>query len=76
MAAARLASRCISPLKAQLGRPFGALEARLEGAVDARYWLPGWMREDYERDRRAARVSAAFHNALALIDAPMSQADG
>jgi 5'-deoxynucleotidase YfbR-like HD superfamily hydrolase len=44
---------CMSPLKAQLGRPFRELEARLQGVVDARYQLPEWTRKDYERHKRA-----------------------
>ena len=32
---------CITPLKAQLGEPFRALEARLQSAIDTRYRLPG-----------------------------------
>ncbi len=37
---------CITPLKAQLGEPFRALEARLQTAIDARYRLPEWTPED------------------------------
>src|SRR5271167_2927014 len=50
---------CIAPLKAQLGAPFSALEARLQAAVDARYRLPAWTPEDYARHKRADRLAAA-----------------
>ena len=33
---------CITPLKAQLGEPFRALDARLQSAIDTRYRLPEW----------------------------------
>jgi len=55
---------CIAPLKAQLGQPFRVLEARLQGAVDARYQLPPWTAEDYAKHKRADRLAAAseaFH---------------
>ena len=40
---------CIAPLKALLGQPFRVPEARLQGAVDARYQLPPWTAEDYAK---------------------------
>ena len=55
---------CITPLKAQLGQPFRVLEARLQGAVDARYQLPPRTAEDYAKHKRADRLAAAseaFH---------------
>jgi hypothetical protein len=55
---------CIAPLKAQLGKPFSELEARLRAAVDARYRLPSWAAEDYAKHKRADRLAAAseaFH---------------
>jgi hypothetical protein len=55
---------CITPLKAQLGEPFRALEARLQGAIDTRYRLPEWTPEAYAAHKRADRLAAAseaFH---------------
>jgi uncharacterized protein len=55
---------CIAPLKAQLGEPFGELEARLQAAINARYRLPPWAAEDYVKHKRADRLAAAseaFH---------------
>jgi 5'-deoxynucleotidase YfbR-like HD superfamily hydrolase len=45
---------CITPLKAQLGKPFRDLEARLQSAIDTRYQLPEWTLEAY-RDRLTIR---------------------
>ena len=44
---------CITPLKAQLGKPFRDLEARLQSAIDTRYQLPEWTREAYAIHKRA-----------------------
>jgi 5'-deoxynucleotidase YfbR-like HD superfamily hydrolase len=55
---------CITPLKAQLGEPFRALEARLQSAIDTRYRLPEWTPEAYAIHKRAdgvAAASEAFH---------------
>jgi 5'-deoxynucleotidase YfbR-like HD superfamily hydrolase len=55
---------CITPLKAQLGEPFRALEARLQSAIDARYRLRKWTPEAYAIHKRADRLAAAseaFH---------------
>jgi hypothetical protein len=55
---------CITPLKAQLGEPFRALEARLQSAIDTRYRLPGWTPEAYAIHKRADGLAAApeaFH---------------
>jgi hypothetical protein len=55
---------CITPLKAQLGEPFRALEARLQSAIDTRYRLPEWTPEAYAIHKRADRLAAAseaFH---------------
>jgi hypothetical protein len=55
---------CITPLKAQLGKPFRDLEARLQSAVDTRYQLPEWTPEAYAIHKRADRLAAAseaFH---------------
>ena len=55
---------CITPLKAQLGEPFHALEARLQSAIDTRYRLPEWTPEAYAIHKRAdgvAAASEAFH---------------
>ena len=50
---------CITPLKAQLGEPFRALEARLQTAIDARYRLSEWTPEDHALHKRADRLAAA-----------------
>ena len=50
---------CITPLKAQLGEPFRALEARLQSAIDTRYRLPEWTPEAYAIHKRADRLAAA-----------------
>ena len=50
---------CITPLKAQLGKPFRDLEARLQSAIDTRYHLPEWTREAYATHKRADRLAAA-----------------
>jgi 5'-deoxynucleotidase YfbR-like HD superfamily hydrolase len=55
---------CITPLKAQLGKPFRDLEARLQSAIDTRYQLPEWTSETYAIHKRADRLAAAseaFH---------------
>ena len=55
---------CITPLKAQLGEPFRALDARLQSAIDTRYRLPEWTPEAYAIHKRAdglAAASEAFH---------------
>ena len=55
---------CITPLKAQLGEPFRALDARLQSAIDTRYRLPEWTPEAYAIHKRADRLAAAseaFH---------------
>ena len=55
---------CITPLKAQLGEPFHALDARLQSAIDTRYRLPEWTPEAYAIHKRAdglAAASEAFH---------------
>jgi hypothetical protein len=55
---------CITPLKAQLGEPYRALEARLQSAIDARDRLPEWTPEAYAIHKRADRLAAAseaFH---------------
>jgi 5'-nucleotidase len=55
---------CITPLKAQLGKPFRDLEARLQSAIDTRYQLPEWTREAYAIHKQADRLAAAseaFH---------------
>ena len=55
---------CITPLKAQLGKPFRDLEARLQSAIDTRYQLPEWTLEAYTIHKRADRLAAAseaFH---------------
>jgi hypothetical protein len=55
---------CITPLKAQLGEPFRALEARLQSAIDTRYRLPEWTPEAHAIHKRADRLTAAseaFH---------------
>jgi hypothetical protein len=55
---------CITPLKAQLGERFRALEARLQSAIDTRYQLPEWTPEAYAIHKRADRLAAAseaFH---------------
>jgi hypothetical protein len=77
---------CIAPLKAQLGKPFRDLEARLQGAIDTRYRLPEWTPEAYAIHKRADRLAAgseAFHVAgwsqadmrktLRIADVPLSQ---
>ena len=46
---------CITPLKAQLGEPFRALDARLQSAIDTRYRLPEWTPEAYAIHKRADR---------------------
>ena len=50
---------CITPLKAQLGEPFRALEARLQRAIDTRYQLPEWTPEAYATHKHADRLAAA-----------------
>ena len=50
---------CITPLKAQLGEPFRALEARLQSAVDTRYRLPEWTPGACTIHKRADRLAAA-----------------
>ena len=50
---------CITPLKAQLGEPFRALDARLQSAIDTRYRLPEWTPEAYAIHKRADRLAAA-----------------
>jgi uncharacterized protein len=55
---------CITPLKAQLGKSFRDLEARLQSAIDTRYQLPEWTPEAYTIHKRADRLAAAseaFH---------------
>jgi hypothetical protein len=55
---------CITPLKAQLGKPFRASDARLQSAIDTRYRLPEWTLEAYAIHKRAdglAAASEAFH---------------
>jgi hypothetical protein len=55
---------CITPLKAQLGEPFRALDAQLQSAIDIRYRLPEWTPEAYAIHKRAGGVAAAseaFH---------------
>src|SRR5580692_9327053 len=55
---------CITPLKAQLGEPFYALDARLQSAIDICYRLPEWTPEAYAIHKRADRLAAAseaFH---------------
>jgi hypothetical protein len=55
---------CITPLKAQLGKPFRDLEARLQSAIDTRHQLPEWTLEAYTIHKRADRLAAAseaFH---------------
>ena len=55
---------CITPLKAQLGEPFRALEARLQSAIDIRYRLPEWTPEAHAIHKGADRLAAAseaFH---------------
>jgi hypothetical protein len=55
---------CITPLKAQLGEPFRALETRLQSAIDTRYRLPEWKPDAYAIHKRAdglAAASEAFH---------------
>jgi uncharacterized protein len=48
---------CITPLKAQLGERFRALEARLQSAIDTRYQLPEWAPETYALHKHADRLS-------------------
>jgi hypothetical protein len=50
---------CITPLKAQLGKPFRDLEARLQRAIDTRYQLPEWTPEAYATHKHADRLAAA-----------------
>jgi len=77
---------CITPLKAPLGEPFRALEARLQSAIDTRYRLPEWTPEAYAIHKRAdglAAASEAFHVAgwsradigktLRIAEAPLLQ---
>ena len=57
---------CITPLKAQLGEPFRALDARLQSAIDMRYRLPKWTPAPaayaiHKRADRLAAASEAFH---------------
>jgi hypothetical protein len=55
---------CITPLKAQLGEPFRALETRLQSAIDTRYRLPEWTPDAYAIHKRADGLAAAsegFH---------------
>jgi hypothetical protein len=80
LAAARLASRCISPLKAKLGRPFSALEARLEGAGNyAIYYLHNEhelvlaLRDaQIAREPRRAPSAIAFWNRTARSDSNLA----
>ena len=54
---------CITPLKAQLGEPFRALDARLQSAIDTRYRLPEWTPRglrDPQARRRPCRGVRSF----------------
>jgi hypothetical protein len=51
---------CIMPLKARLGEPFHALDARLQSAIDTRYRLPEWTPEAYAIHKRADGPAAAM----------------
>jgi 5'-deoxynucleotidase YfbR-like HD superfamily hydrolase len=53
---------CITPLKAQLGKPFRDLEARLQRAIDTRYQLPQWTPEAYAIHKRADRLARNGHS--------------
>lgn len=55
---------CISPLKAELGKPFKAVSDRLIKAIWDRYELPDWHPNDYALHKEAdwiAAASEAFH---------------
>src|SRR5580704_855281 len=63
---------CITPLKAQLGEPFRALEARLQSAIDTRYRLPEWTPEAYAIHKRADRLAPRDFRASAPYSPPGS----
>ena len=61
---------CITPLKAQLGEPFRALEARLQSAIDTRYRLPEWTPEAYAADYRIKSRSTVIRPHIAQLKRP------
>lgn len=50
---------CITPLKQHLGDRYARVVCRLQAAIAARYHLPPWTGESYERHKQADRLAAA-----------------
>ena len=56
----------ISPFKAQLGPEYKAVEARLEGAIHARFGLPAVLPEEITKTIKRADRICAFHEAVQI----------
>ncbi len=56
----------ISPFKAQLGPEYKTVEARLEGAIHARFGLPAVLPEEITRTIKRADRICAFHEAVQI----------
>jgi len=66
---------CISPLKPFLGEAFAALEARLRGAVAARYGLAPWAAEA-RRAHKACDVALAAAEAVHVAGWSLAEVRG
>ena len=64
----------ISPFKAQLGPEYKAVEARLEGAIHARFGLPADLPEAVTRTIKRADRICAFHEAVQIAGFAVEEA--